>query len=59
LVDFLVSRSKGFTEQPPADYNPKSPPLVVPGRNATAAAAPELPSVPRAMTKPVVVSIRN
>ena len=59
LVDFLVSRSKGFTEQPPADYNPKSPPLVVPGRNATAAAAPELPSVPSAMTKPVVVSIRN
>jgi nitrate/nitrite transport system ATP-binding protein len=24
LVDFLVSRSKGFTEQPPADYNLKS-----------------------------------
>jgi nitrate/nitrite transport system ATP-binding protein len=31
LVDFLVSRSKGFTEQPPAGYDPMRPPLVTPG----------------------------
>jgi nitrate/nitrite transport system ATP-binding protein len=31
LVDFLVSRSKSFTEAPPADYDPLHPPLVTPG----------------------------
>ena len=32
LVDFLVSRSKSFTEEPPSDYDPRHPPLVAPGR---------------------------
>jgi len=31
LVDFLVSRSKVFTEQPPAGFDPLHPPLVTPG----------------------------
>jgi nitrate/nitrite transport system ATP-binding protein len=40
LVDFLVSRSKVFTESPPADYDPRHPPHVTPG---LAAAAPDIP----------------
>jgi len=51
LVDFLISRSKNFTEQPPADYDPKNPPLVAPGLGNS--------PPPRATVKPVVVSIRN
>ncbi len=31
LVDFLVSRSKRFSEALPADYDAKNPPLVTPG----------------------------
>jgi nitrate/nitrite transport system ATP-binding protein len=31
LVDFLVSRSKRFSEELPEDYDPKNPPLVMPG----------------------------
>ena len=31
LVDFLVSRSRRFSEELPADYDPKNPPLVTPG----------------------------
>src|SRR5688572_10507472 len=31
LVDFLVTRSKEFTDNPPADFDPKNPPLVEPG----------------------------
>src|ERR1035437_969638 len=58
LVDFLVSRSKGFTEQPPADYDPQHPPLVMPGLG-NAAAITELLVPPRASAKSVVVSIRN
>lgn len=34
LVDFLVSRSKRFSEELPADYDPKNPPLVMPGVEA-------------------------
>ncbi len=41
LVDFLVSRSKNFTEQPPADYDPKHPPLVTPGLADAGLAIPE------------------
>ena len=37
LVDFLVSRSKVFTERPPADYDPRHPPHVTPGLAAGAA----------------------
>lgn len=58
LVDFLVSRSKGFTEQPPTDYDPQHPPLVMPGLG-NAAVITELLVPPRALAKPVVVSIRN
>jgi nitrate/nitrite transport system ATP-binding protein len=59
LVDFLISRSKGFTEQPPADYDPKNPPLVAPGLVKAAPAIPESLVPPRVTAKPVVVSIRN
>src|SRR5262245_52625425 len=31
LVDFLVSRSRQFSVERPADYDPKHPPLVTPG----------------------------
>ena len=31
LVDFLVSRSKRFSEELPADYDAKNPPVVMPG----------------------------
>jgi len=58
LVDFLVSRSKGFTEQPPADYDPQHPPLVTPGLTP-ASAVPETLIPPRAALKPVVVGMRN
>jgi len=33
LVDFLVSRSRRFNEALPADYDPRHPPLVAPGRD--------------------------
>lgn len=58
LIDFLVSRSKDFTEQPPEDYDPRHPPLVTPGLDV-APAVPESLVAPRAALKPVVVSIRN
>ncbi|MEK7877767.1 MAG: ABC transporter ATP-binding protein [Pseudomonadota bacterium] len=58
LIDFLVSRSKDFTEQPPEDYDPRHPPLVTPGFDAVPA-VPESTVPPRAALKPVVVSIRN
>ncbi len=35
LVDFLVSRSKRFSEELPAGYDPKNPPLVTPGVEPT------------------------
>jgi nitrate/nitrite transport system ATP-binding protein len=41
LVDFLVSRSKGFTEQPPVGYDPMRPPLVTPGLPAVAPVIPD------------------
>jgi nitrate/nitrite transport system ATP-binding protein len=58
LVDFLVSRSKSFTEQPPEDYDPRHPPLVTPGL-ATASTIPETLIPPRAALKSVVIGIRN
>ena len=59
LVDFLVIRSKGFTEQPPAGYDPKQPPLVTPGLGVTVPAIPESLILPRATAKPAVVRIRS
>ena len=41
LVDFLVSRSKEFTERAPADYDPRRPPQVTPG---LAADTPVIPA---------------
>ena len=51
LVDFLVSRSKGFAEQPPAGYDPLHPPLVSPG---LAAKAGEGAAAVRAVPEPRV-----
>jgi nitrate/nitrite transport system ATP-binding protein len=46
LVDFLVSRSKQFNQEMPADYNPKNPPLVTPGRDEPPPAASSGPARP-------------
>jgi nitrate/nitrite transport system ATP-binding protein len=50
LVDFLVSRSKDFTAQPPAGYDPLHPPLVKPGLTGADSAPP-----PRATPKVVAL----
>jgi nitrate/nitrite transport system ATP-binding protein len=55
LVDFLVSRSKQFNEEMPADYNPKNPPLVTPGRDEPPPAAS---SGPVRHEKALVVNLR-
>jgi nitrate/nitrite transport system ATP-binding protein len=55
IVDFLVSRSKQFNESLPADYDPKSPPLVTPGRNEPPPAAS---AGPRHVEKALVVNLR-
>jgi len=39
LVDFLVTRSRQFRDERPADYDPKNPPLVTPGRDEPPPAA--------------------
>jgi nitrate/nitrite transport system ATP-binding protein len=57
LVDFLVSRSKGFTEQPPADYDPRHPPVVTPGLAADSVPVSASPGPSRA--GPVVVNFRH
>jgi nitrate/nitrite transport system ATP-binding protein len=44
LVDFLVSRSRLFNESVPKDWNPKSPPLVTPGRDEPPPAASSGPA---------------
>jgi len=62
LVDFLVSRSKLFNEDMPADYDPKNLPLVTPGlAEPVAAAAPVASSVEpaRHADKAVVVNLRH
>ncbi len=46
LVDFLVSRSKEFTEQPPADFEPRHPPQVTPGLS------PAAPAIPLSLVQP-------
>jgi nitrate/nitrite transport system ATP-binding protein len=56
LVDFLVSRSKEFTERPPPAFNPKSPPLVSPGLAAAPAATGAL-TLRRAASNPEVADI--
>jgi nitrate/nitrite transport system ATP-binding protein len=59
LVDFLVSRSREFTECPPADYDPKRPPSVTPGLAAPEPVIPESLLTSRAIAKPVLVNIRK
>ena len=59
LVDFLVSRSKGFTEQPPPDFDPRHPPLVTPGLAAFASPIAASPIQLRAALAPVVVNLRH
>ena len=55
LVDFLVSRSRRFSEELPADYDPKNPPLVTPGlETQPEPPAPKLP-VPEASERSAVV----
>jgi nitrate/nitrite transport system ATP-binding protein len=53
LVDFLVSRSKEFTERPPANYDPRHPPQVTPGL------APDKPVIPASLaaSRPAAVPL--
>ena len=59
LVDFLVSRSKNFTEQPPADYDPKHPPLVSPGLAGIDTLIPEPAAPPRAALRAAAAGINH
>ena len=59
LVDFLVSRSKEFTERQPANYDPRHPPQVTPGLGAGPPPIPALPAAPRPAATPLVAVIRN
>ena len=56
LVDFLVSRSKRFSEEMPADYDPKNPPLVMPGVEAPP--PPPLPTISSSIESAKVVNLR-
>jgi nitrate/nitrite transport system ATP-binding protein len=57
LVDFLVSRSKSFSERPPAGYDPKSPPEVRPGM--IAAEVPPFIASAEAEPRSVAVNAAN
>jgi nitrate/nitrite transport system ATP-binding protein len=48
LVDFLVSRSKEFTERPPAEFDPRHPPQLKPGLAAEERVVPKSPPILRA-----------
>jgi len=54
LVDFLVTRSKQFSEAMPAGYDPMHPPLVAPGLGEPAPVPPARPA-----EKAVVVNLRH
>ncbi len=56
LVDFLVSRSKRFSEELPADYDPKNPPLVMPGVEAPP--PPPSPTISSSIESAKVVNLR-
>ena len=59
LVDFLVSRSKRFSEELPAGYDAKNPPLVMPGvETQPEPPAPKQPLPIAAERSPVVVNFR-
>ncbi len=59
LVDFLVSRSKEFTEQPPADFDPRHPPQVTPGLPPAAPANPLSLVQPHGAPSPVLAGRKN
>jgi len=61
LVDFLMSRSKQFNDERPAEYDPKHPPLVTPGLVEPVAATLPVASVEpaRHVEKAVVVNLRH
>jgi nitrate/nitrite transport system ATP-binding protein len=59
LVDFLVSRSKSFTEAPPADYDPRHPPQVTPGLAADAPVIPVSLVSTRAASSPVAAAVTS
>ena len=54
LVDFLVSRSKEFTERPPANYDPRHPPQVAPGVPADKPVIPASLAAARPAAVPLV-----
>ena len=59
LVDFLVSRSKRFSEELPEGYDAKNPPLVMPGvETQTEPPAPKQPLPDAGERSPVVVNFR-
>jgi len=59
IVDFLVSRSKRFSEELPPGYDPKSPPVVTPGAAPRPASAdtPVVNELPG--PKAVVLNLRH
>jgi nitrate/nitrite transport system ATP-binding protein len=57
LVDFLVTRSRKFNEDPPAGYDPRNPPVVCLGAEAATAGAP-LENVAASIDR-VVVPLRH
>jgi nitrate/nitrite transport system ATP-binding protein len=58
LVDFLISRSREFVENPPAGYDRKNPPSVRPGFTA-AEAKPDASPMPSVISMPVAAGMRN
>lgn len=60
LVDFLVSRSKRFREQLPESYDPKHPPVVMPGVDAQPVPVSVAAVVdPEPAEKAVVINLRH
>lgn len=57
LVDFLVTRSRKFNEDPPAGYDQRNPPVVCPGVDAPKASAPIENAT--AINDRVVVTLRH
>jgi nitrate/nitrite transport system ATP-binding protein len=56
LVDFLVTRSRAFNADPPAGYDPRNPPLVVPISNPAPERKPDAGST---SSDRIVVSLRH
>jgi nitrate/nitrite transport system ATP-binding protein len=58
LVDFLITRSREFTERPPAGYDPRHPPVVSPGLAAAEPRA-EARVPPRVISMPAAAGGRS